>query len=73
MEFGISGANEIAGLKSTLFEVLEAGVQQDPEITATQQLGVQMTNAVRRDGVTIIQNQNVQVMSRISAIDGQGT
>ena len=24
-----------------------------------------MTNAVRRDGVTIIQNQNVQVMSRI--------
>lgn len=65
MESTISGVSEIASLKSTLFEVLEAGVQQDPEITATQQLGVQLTNSVKRDGVTIIQNQNVQVMSKI--------
>ena len=65
MELEVSGANEIAALKSTLFDVLEAGVQQDSEITATQQLGVQMTNAVKRNGITIIQNQNVQVMNRM--------
>jgi hypothetical protein len=65
IELERSGAHEIAELKATLFEVLETGTQQGPEITATQQLGIQMTNAARRDGVTIIQNQNVQVMSRI--------
>jgi hypothetical protein len=34
-------------------------------VHATQQMGVNMSNAVKREGVVIIQNQNVEVLARI--------
>jgi hypothetical protein len=34
-------------------------------VHATQQMGVNMSNAVKREGVVIIQNQNVEVYARI--------
>jgi hypothetical protein len=47
-----------------MLEILEM-MFQAPDVTATQQMGVQMSNAVREKGVVIIQNQNVEVMARI--------
>ena len=39
---------------------------QVPDISAQQNMGVSMTNAVKKDGgVVIIQNQNVEVFSRV--------
>jgi hypothetical protein len=54
----------IADVKTLLFDVLESAFETG-EVRATQQLGVNMSNAVKRDGVTIIQNQNVEVYARI--------
>jgi hypothetical protein len=54
----------IADVKTLLFDVLESAFGTG-EVSATQQLGVNMSNAVKRDGVTIIQNQNVEVYARI--------
>jgi hypothetical protein len=51
-------------MKSILLEILEMAFQA-PDINATQQLGVQLSNAVKRDGVVIIQNQNVEVYAKI--------
>ena len=51
-------------MKSILLEILEMAFQT-PDINATQQLGVQLSNAVKRDGVVIIQNQNVEVYAKI--------
>jgi hypothetical protein len=34
-------------------------------VHATQQMGVNMSNAVKREGVVIIQNQNIEVYARI--------
>jgi hypothetical protein len=38
---------------------------QNGDVHATQQMGVNMSNAVKREGVVIIQNQNVEVLARI--------
>ena len=54
----------ITDLKQLLFSILESAYQA-PDITATQQMGVQMSNSVKEKGVVIIQNQNVEVYARI--------
>lgn len=51
-------------MKAILLEILEMAFQT-PDINASQQLGVQLSNAVKRDGVVIIQNQNVEVYAKI--------
>jgi hypothetical protein len=56
-----AAANE---MKAILLEILECAFQQS-DVTATQQMGVNMSNAVKREGVVIIQNQNVEVYARI--------
>jgi hypothetical protein len=54
----------IADLKSLMLEMLENAFQTG-DVQATQQLGINMSNAVKREGVMIIQNQNLEVYSRI--------
>jgi hypothetical protein len=54
----------LAHVKLLLLDVLESAFQAG-DVHATQQLGVNMSNAVKRDGVVIIQNQNVEVYARI--------
>jgi hypothetical protein len=54
----------LAQVKMLLLDVLESAFQAG-DVHATQQLGVNMTQAVKRDGVVIIQNQNVEVYTRI--------
>lgn len=54
----------IAELKALVLEMLE-GAFQEGQTQLTQQMGVNLTNAVRREGVVIIQNQNVEVYARI--------
>ena len=54
----------IAELKTLLLEILESAFQGG-DVHATQQMGVNMSNSVKRDGVVIIQNQNVEVYTRI--------
>jgi hypothetical protein len=54
----------IADLKALVLEMME-GAFQGGEVKAAQQMGVSMTNAVKREGVVIIQNQNVEVYARI--------
>jgi hypothetical protein len=54
----------IADLKALLLEILESTFQSG-DVHATQQMGVNMSNAVKREGVVIIQNQNVEVLARI--------
>jgi hypothetical protein len=54
----------IADLKALLLEILESAFQNG-DVHATQQMGVNMSNAVKHEGVVIIQNQNVEVFARI--------
>lgn len=54
----------ISELKMLLLEILESAFQSG-DVHATQQMGVNMSNAVKREGVVIIQNQNVEVLARI--------
>jgi hypothetical protein len=54
----------IADLKALLLEILESTFQSG-DVHATQQMGVNMSNAAKREGVVIIQNQNVEVFARI--------
>ena len=54
----------IGELKMLLLEILESAFQNG-DVHATQQMGVNMSNAVKREGVVIIQNQNVEVLARI--------
>jgi len=54
----------ITDLKQLLFSILESAYKA-PDITATQQMGVQMSNSVKEKGVVIIQTQNVEVYARI--------
>lgn len=58
-------------MKNLLLEILE-NVFKTPDITATQQMGVQLSNAVKREGVVIIQNQNVEVLSHIVPLITKG-
>lgn len=54
----------IAELKTLLLEILESAFQ-NRDVHAIQQMGVNISNAVKREGVVIIQNQNVEVYARI--------
>ncbi len=54
----------IADVKMLILDCMESAFAAG-EVTASQQLGVNMSNAFKRDGVTIIQNQNVEVYARI--------
>jgi hypothetical protein len=54
----------IADLKSLVLEMLQ-GAFQGGDVQAIQQMGVNISNAVKREGVVIIQNQNVEVYARI--------
>lgn len=54
----------IADLKMLLLDILES-VCQAGEVHATQQMGVSISSAMKRDGVVIVQNQNVEVYARI--------
>jgi hypothetical protein len=56
--------NSVAAIKDLVLEMMESAFQA-PDINATQQMGVNMSNAVKRDGVVIIQNQNVEVLGRL--------
>lgn len=53
-------------LKALMLDMLEQICHQPgSDISATQQMGVNLTNAVKREGVVIIQNQNVEVLYHI--------
>lgn len=54
----------IADLKMLLLEILES-VFHSGEVHATQQMGVNVSSAMKREGMVIIQNQNVEVYARI--------
>jgi hypothetical protein len=54
----------IVELKALILDMLEGAFQAN-DVNATQQMGVNMSNAVKREGVVIIQNQNVEVYARI--------
>jgi hypothetical protein len=54
----------MAELKLTLLEILEAAFQSG-DVHATQQMGVNVSSAMKREGMVIIQNQNVEVYARI--------
>lgn len=56
--------NSVAAIKDLVLGMMESAFQT-PDINATQQMGVNMSNAVKRDGVVIIQNQNVEVLGRL--------
>lgn len=58
-------------MKELLLEILE-NVFKSPDVTATQQMGVQLNNSMKRDGVVIIQNQNVEVLSHIVPLITKG-
>jgi hypothetical protein len=55
---------KIADLKLLLLDVLESAFQGS-DVQATQQMGVSVSNAMKREGMVIIQNQNVEVYARI--------
>jgi hypothetical protein len=52
-------------LKLVLLQILEDVFQDNSNVQATQQMGVQLSNAVKREGVVIIQNQNVEIFSKM--------
>lgn len=54
----------MAELKVILLEILESAFQGG-DVQATQQMGVNVSNAVKREGMVIIQNQNVEVYARM--------
>ncbi len=54
----------IADLKMLLLDILES-VFQGGEVQATQQMGINVSSAMKREGMVIIQNQNVEVYARI--------
>jgi hypothetical protein len=58
-------------MKELLLEILE-NVFKAPDVTATQQMGVSLSNTIKREGVVIIQNQNVEVLSHIVPLITKG-
>jgi hypothetical protein len=55
----------ITGLKSLLLDLMGSVFENNGDITATQQMGVQLSNGIKKDGVVIIQNQNFEIYGRI--------
>jgi len=58
-------------MRELLLEILE-NVFKAPDVTATQQMGVSLSNTIKKDGVVIIQNQNVEVLSHIVPLITKG-
>ena len=58
-------------MKELLLEILE-NVFKAPDVTATQQMGVSLSNSLKKEGVVIIQNQNVEVLSHIVPLITKG-
>lgn len=54
----------VVELKNTILEMMESAFQNS-DINPTQQMGVSMSNTIREKGVVIIQNQSIEVYSRI--------
>jgi len=54
----------VTDLKMLLLEILESAFQGG-DVHATQQMGVNVSSAMKREGMVIIQNQNVEVYARI--------
>jgi hypothetical protein len=54
----------VSDLKILLMEIMESAFQGG-DVQATQQMGVSVSNAMKREGMVIIQNQNVEVYARI--------
>jgi hypothetical protein len=51
---------ELMELRKKLYEILTADQEHDDrQINATQQMGVSLSNTIKKDGVMIIQMQNV--------------
>ena len=55
---------KVTELKTLLLEILESAFPENGDVYATQQMGVNVSNAVKREGV-VIRNQNVEVLARI--------
>jgi hypothetical protein len=53
-----------AQLKELVLDMMESAFQSG-DVKAVQQMGVSLSTAVKREGVTIIQNQHVEVMARL--------
>lgn len=53
----------VSDLKPALYELLQAACDVDPsrELAVSQQMGVQLTPSMKKDGVNIIQIQNVKM------------
>ena len=58
-------------MKELLLEILE-NVFKSPDVKATQKMGVSLSNSLKREGVVIIQNQNVEVLSHIVPLITKG-
>ncbi len=54
----------VTQIKDLLLEMMESAFQSG-DVKAVQQMGVSLSTAVKREGVTIIQNQHVEVMARL--------
>jgi hypothetical protein len=54
----------VTDLKMLLLEIMESAFQGG-DVHATQQMGVNVSSAMKREGMVIIQNQNVEVYARI--------
>ena len=57
-------------IRELFLEILDNVFKTD--ITATQQMGVSLSNSMKKDGVVIIQNQNVEVLSHIVPLITKG-
>jgi hypothetical protein len=57
----------LSSLKELLLEILESTAQTNTDIQATQQMGVSVSNALtkREGGIVVIQNQNVEIYTKI--------
>jgi hypothetical protein len=62
---GGNTAQSLSAIKEILFDLLSDSVKDTSNVTAQQNLGVQLSNAVKKEGVVIIQNQNVEVLNVI--------
>lgn len=51
--------NDLKPLRDILYDILVSGDDSGDQITATQKMAVALSNAVRKDGVNVIQLQNV--------------
>lgn len=68
---------DVGALRNILYEILTAEDEGPSSINATQQMGVSLSNAVKKDGVMIVQLQSVvnkvivkKVVEALTLLDG---